>query len=88
MPESGITAVLRGMMARPSRLDILEKGRVPCLWILGAMDNHINYEQILTKVSLPANTKVVVLGRSGHMGFAEERERSVQLIVDFIEKVK
>ena len=88
VPQSGITAVLRGMMARPSRLDVLEHGRVPCLWILGAMDNHINYEQVLTKVSLPANTEVVVLRRSGHMGFAEERKRSVQVIVDFIEKVK
>jgi len=38
----GITAILKGMMARPSRLDQMEAGRVPCLWILGSMDNYIH----------------------------------------------
>ena len=74
----GIIAVLRGMMKRPSRLSVMEKGRVPCLWILGAMDNYIDCEQIQTKIRLPENAKVVILENSGHMGFIEEEERSVK----------
>lgn len=80
----GIVAVLRGMMSRPSRLDVMEKGRIPFLWILGAMDNHINYEQIQTRVKLPEYAEVAVLKNSGHMGFVEEKERSLEIITDFV----
>ena len=41
IPEGGIIAVLNGMMIRPSRLSLMEQGKVPCLWILGTMDNYI-----------------------------------------------
>jgi len=81
----GIIAVLNGMMTRPSRLSHMEEGRVPCLWILGAMDNYIPCEVIQTRVNLPSNATVVVLHNSGHMGFIEEEELSVQILSDFIE---
>ena len=80
----GIIAVLKGMMARPSRLQVMEEGRVPCLWILGAMDNYINYEQVPARVIIPVNARVVVLWNSGHLGFIEEEELSVNSISDFI----
>jgi pimeloyl-ACP methyl ester carboxylesterase len=82
---NGIIAVLNGMMTRPSRLSIMEEGRVPCLWILGALDNYIPCEVIQTRVNLPSNATVVVLRNSGHMGFIEEEELSVQILSDFIE---
>ena len=72
--DEGIIAVLNGMMNRPSRLKVMEEGKVPCLWILGRMDNYISCDEILTKVNLPANAKVVVLDKSGHMGFVEEAD--------------
>jgi homoserine acetyltransferase len=82
----GIIAVLKGMIARPSRLSVMESGKVPCLWILGSMDNYINCEQIQTKVRLPANAKVVILKESGHMGFVEEEEKSLEILTEFIRK--
>ena len=82
----GIIAVLNGMMNRPSRLSIMEEGRVPCLWILGTMDNYIPCELIQTKVKLPSNVRVVVLTDSGHMGFVEEEELSVKIISEFMTK--
>jgi pimeloyl-ACP methyl ester carboxylesterase len=82
----GIIAVLKGMMARPSRLSVMESGKVPCLWILGSMDNYINCEQIQAKVKLPANAMVVILKNSGHLGFIEEEEKSVKVITGFIRK--
>ncbi len=87
IPGEGIIAVLRGMMERPSRLAVMENGRVPCLWILGTMDNHINCELIQTKIRLPENAEVVILENSGHMGFIEEKERSLKVLEDFINKV-
>lgn len=82
----GIIAVLRGMMARSSRLSVMESGRVPCLWILGSMDNYINCVQIQMKVQLTDNTRVVILKNSGHLGFIEEEDKSVEVITKFIEK--
>jgi pimeloyl-ACP methyl ester carboxylesterase len=80
----GIIAVLNGMMIRPSRLSFMEQGRVPCLWILGSMDNYIPCELIQTQVNLPDNAKTVILKKSGHMGFVEEEELSVKLVSDFV----
>jgi pimeloyl-ACP methyl ester carboxylesterase len=84
IPGEGIIAVLNGMMMRPSRLSFMEEGKVPCLWILGTMDNYIPCDLIQSKVKLPTNAKVVVLNNSGHLGFIEEEELSVKIVIDFI----
>jgi pimeloyl-ACP methyl ester carboxylesterase len=84
IPGEGIIAVLNGMMIRPSRLSFMEEGRVPCLWILGSMDNYIPCELIQSKVKLPVNAKVVVLLNSGHLGFVEEEELSVKIVSEFV----
>lgn len=85
--EEGIIAVLKGMMARPSRLSIMEKGAVPCLWILGSMDNYIPCEAIQKKVNLPGNAELVILMNSGHLGFIEEEDLSLEVMTGFIEKL-
>jgi pimeloyl-ACP methyl ester carboxylesterase len=54
IPGEGIIAILKGMMIRPSRLWVVEAGRVPCLWILGLMDNYIPCDAIQAKVKLPS----------------------------------
>jgi pimeloyl-ACP methyl ester carboxylesterase len=84
IPGEGIIAVLNGMMQRPSRLAILEEGRVPFLWILGSMDSYIPFDAIQKKVKLPENAIVVVLQKSGHLGFIEEEELSLKIIIDFL----
>ena len=87
IPGEGIIAVLNGMMIRPSRLSIMEEGKVPCLWILGAMDNYIPCEQIQTRVSMPSNAKTVILKKSGHIGFIEEEENSLKVITEFVNQI-
>ena len=84
IPGEGITAVLNGMMIRPSRLQVMEEGRIPCLWILGSMDNYIPCDFIQSKVKLPSNARVVILLNSGHLGFVEEEEKSVEVIREFV----
>jgi pimeloyl-ACP methyl ester carboxylesterase len=86
IPGEGIIAVLKGMMARPSRVSVMEKGQVPGLWVLGKMDNYINCEIIQTRVKLPPNAELVILENSGHLGFIEEEELSVEILGDFIGK--
>ncbi len=85
-PE-GITAVLRGMMARPSRVHIMEEGKVPCLWILGALDNYIQCDSMKTRVKLPPNAELVILENSGHMGFIEEEDKAVTTLNNFLKKI-
>lgn len=86
IPETGIIAILKGMIQRPSRVAVMEEGRVPCLWMLGMMDNYIDYGVIREKVKLPGNAKIILLTNSGHMGFVEEEEQSVETVTEFINK--
>jgi pimeloyl-ACP methyl ester carboxylesterase len=79
----GIIAVLHGMMERPSRLSVMEEGKVPGLWILGAMDNYIPYDVMRSRVKLPSNAMLVVLENSGHMGFIEEKDLAVRVVREF-----
>lgn len=86
--DEGIVAALNGMIVRPSRLTVMENGKVPGLWILGRKDNHIQCDSIQSRVRLPGNMKVVVLENSGHMGFVEEKDLSVDVITDFVKTLK
>ena len=82
--DEGIIAVLNGMMIRAARLSVMENSKVPFLWILGRKDNFISCEAMLEKVKLPPNAKALILENSGHMGFVEEEDLSVNAIDDFI----
>jgi pimeloyl-ACP methyl ester carboxylesterase len=86
--SEGIISVLQGMMSRPSRISLLEEGRVPCLWILGKKDNYIPFEAIQKRVNLPSNADVAILENSGHLGFIEEEDLSVKIISEFVKKLK
>jgi pimeloyl-ACP methyl ester carboxylesterase len=88
LSDRGIIAVLNGMMSRPSRLSVMEKGNVPCLWILGASDNYISCEAIQKRVNLPHNARLVVLSNSGHMGFIEEENLSIKVLNEFISNLQ
>lgn len=85
LSDEGIVAVLKGMMMRPSRVAVMESGKIPCLWILGRYDSYISCDSVLSRVSLPSNARVVILENSGHLGFIEEKERSLREMVKFIE---
>jgi len=87
IPADGIIAVLNGMMARPSRLNLMEQSKVPCLWILGTMDNYIPCESIRSGVKMPLNAEVVILKNSGHLGFIEEEEKSLNSVTEFADKI-
>jgi len=87
LPGEGIIAMLNGMIIRPSRLTFMEEGRVPCLWILGSMDNYIPCDFIKAKVKLPPNAELVVLEKSGHLGFVEEEDKSVAVLTEFVKSL-
>ncbi len=79
-----IIADLKGMMDRTSRVNLIEDGKVPFLWILGTMDSHISHAEMQQKINLPANARVVILNNSGHMGFIEEEDLAVKYLTEFV----
>jgi pimeloyl-ACP methyl ester carboxylesterase len=83
-PGPGIIAVLKGMMKRHDYRETLSNCPVPFLWILGKKDNYIDYEAVLEKVTLPEKGTLTLLDHSGHMGFIEEKEKSSDIMMDFI----
>jgi pimeloyl-ACP methyl ester carboxylesterase len=88
VPDGTIIAVLKGMMIRPSRVSVMESGKVPYLWILGAMDNLINCGEIQSGVHVPKNAEVIILEKSGHMGFIEEEDLVLSVLESFVSKLK
>jgi pimeloyl-ACP methyl ester carboxylesterase len=87
-PGKGIIALLNGMIARPSRQYILENGIVPLLWILGRHDLYFSPGNAMRDIGLPHNAEVVILEKSGHLGFIEETGKSAELLGSFSERLK
>lgn len=83
--EDGIISALEGMKLRPERTEVLDTG-VPKLFILGKKDNYINYDMMYDVLKNHKNSEIVTLENSGHMGFVEEKEQSLQVIKDFAAK--
>jgi pimeloyl-ACP methyl ester carboxylesterase len=83
-PDEGITAAIRGMMARPDRTSVLENASVPCLQIIGRHDNYIPFQEVALELKLPSGSERLILEHSGHVGFLEEKARAFTGILKFL----
>jgi len=83
MSDEGIIAALEAMKNRPDRSILLKNTKIPVQYIIGEKDNFIPME-ILSKLALPDNSEVVVLEKSGHMGFIEERKNALEAVGGFV----
>lgn len=86
-PPEGVIALLRGMKERPDASETLKNAELPFMLILGKKDNYIDYKSIYPKITLPGNSAFAALDRSGHMGFIEEPEKSVEVVHKFMTMV-
>lgn len=84
--DEGIVALLRGMIARRDRNELLRTTRVPVLFILGRKDPYIPFEAAEAMVAAHPEAQVVWLEESGHMGFLEEPEAAAAAIRSFVER--
>lgn len=84
--EYGIISALEGMKVRPDRLALLENTKIPVQYIIGKMDNFIPMG-VLEKIKFPIGTDIVVLENSGHMGMFEEKEKSLEAISGFVDRI-
>jgi pimeloyl-ACP methyl ester carboxylesterase len=85
--DEGIIHALEGMKTRPDRRDVLRNASDPLLIVAGKKDNYIPFEVYEQHFNLSPHTDILVLEDSGHMGFIEEREKSLEGILRFLDKI-
>ncbi len=86
-PDEGIIAVLNGMKKRHDRCILLKDELIPFLIIAGKKDNFIPLEVSRKIASMGSNIKLEVLENSGHIGFIEEKEESLQILDNFFKNI-
>ncbi|PZR21364.1 MAG: alpha/beta hydrolase [Citrobacter freundii] len=79
-----LIAYYEAMIARPDRTDVLERTQAPVLFVIGEHDNAVPPNDVLKQVHLPGRSFIHVLKQSGHMGMLEEREKSEQVLEEFL----
>ncbi len=85
-PQKGIIANLHAMMNRPDLSESIERTQLPFLYILGKKDNYIDTKSLVPKIKMPVNSEIHLLENSGHMGFIEEQNESLNILDNFIQK--
>jgi len=86
-PDEGIIHALEGMKARPDRREVMRNSTDPLLIIAGKKDNYIPFEVYEQHFTLSPRTETIILENSGHMGFIEEKEKSLGGIRHFLERI-
>lgn len=82
--ESGIVAMLNGMIERKDRNQVLQQSSLPQMFIFGEMDGYISLEVAQQLAESHPQARVVWLQNSGHMGFIEEPERCAEALLSFM----
>lgn len=81
--KQGIVACLEGMKIRPSRELILRFAPCPVLLIAGKRDNVIPWQSLEEQAKLPAHCRLVLLERTGHLGFLEAKKETLKKLLGF-----
>lgn len=76
----------QAMINRPDRTQELRSSKVPVLFVLGIADQAVPFQQGLEQCHLPIRSFVHVLRNSAHMGMLEEKEQSVEILANFLQK--
>ena len=79
----GYIEALKAMKSRPDRIHILRKG-IPKYFIAGRYDPVISENNSFRQIYFLRHGNGIFLEESGHMGFIEEKETTLQLISRFL----
>lgn len=85
--DSGIIALLNGMIERKEQSEMLHNLGKPILFILGRKDGYIVSETAEKMIAEHPEAEVVWLENSGHMGFIEESKACATALLNFVAKV-
>lgn len=85
-PESGIIAALEAMRDRTGKIDFLANTPLPVMFIAGKEDSRIPVSSLIAQTMLPHHAEVLLLGKTGHMGFVEERDKTLGFLQSFVSR--
>jgi pimeloyl-ACP methyl ester carboxylesterase len=85
--KEGIIAAIKGMKNRKDRTALLNKLKCPVLFIAGKYDTRAPLDLVLSQVDSSEKAVVAILEDSGHMGFIEARDETLEIINDFASTV-
>jgi pimeloyl-ACP methyl ester carboxylesterase len=84
LSADALAAYLEAMRRRPDRVSVLERSRVPVLFVIGEKDQIVLPDQSLAQVVVPALSYIRILAKAGHMGMLEEPAAGASIIQSFI----
>ncbi|MFT3936336.1 MAG: alpha/beta hydrolase [Chitinophagaceae bacterium] len=82
-----LVAYYEAMIYRPERIAVLQSFSKPVLFIIGRHDKAISFEDSMKQCHLPQTANIHILDNSAHMGMWEEKEKSNQAILSYLEEV-
>jgi pimeloyl-ACP methyl ester carboxylesterase len=86
-PQETVVGCLQAMRDRQDRTAVLQKTKVPVLFIAGKEDPAVPLETTLQQCHLPEDSMVHFLGHVGHMGMFERTSRTRDALVKFAERL-
>ena len=83
MSKEDIIAAQLGMKDRQDSTDVLANAKYPVMFISGHQDSRIPINNIQAQLSLPETAYSLLLKNTGHMGFIEEKEKTLHFLKSF-----
>lgn len=83
MDPKAIIAAQLGMRDRTSTLDVLINSPFPVMFIAGQKDSRVPFENIWVQMALTETAYSLILRNSGHMGFIEARDKTLDFVENF-----
>jgi pimeloyl-ACP methyl ester carboxylesterase len=87
MSPPSIIAAQEGMKSRPDRISVLSGAQCPVLFILGKLDSRVPYEKALPQAGLPDDAVLLSMGKAAHMGYIEEKEKTLYAVRAFLDGI-
>ncbi len=88
MPAEAIVAALEAMRDRSGKIEFLLNTRLPVLFIVGKEDARIPVQKVMAQAILPPHAEVLILAGVGHVGFVEARQKTLEMIRSFAQRVQ
>lgn len=79
----GIIAAQKGMMARKSHVDVLQRSTFPIMFIAGREDKRISVDLIVAQASFAPHCEIVLLPNVAHMSHVEAKNIVRQHLLSF-----
>jgi len=83
-----LIAYYEAMIARPDRRSLLEKSKIPFLFLMGKYDTAVPFSDSLEQCHLPEIAYIHILRESAHMGMMEEAGLANRILKNFLSQVQ